>query len=142
MPTTAPTPGRRSARLAASKGSSGAAPTHYEFGGPHLGPAALVLGLPAVCYALLAACNDSGCVAGVRGLVDVRTWPGLPTPAATLAGAAVIAAWFAFQAALHLLLPGATAQGVVLADGRRLTYKLTGARGRGGGAVGEGAGRV
>lgn len=39
---------------------------------------------------------------------------------------AVYVAWFGFQVALHLLLPGKERQGVVLPTGERLTYKLTG----------------
>ena len=108
---------------------------HYEFGGP-LGTTAMLLGLPAVCYGLIAACNPRGCS------LDPRTWHSpldfVPGAAAAgrggkrfswspfLASSAAVALWFAAQAALHLLLPGPRIEGVLLASGERLRYKLTG----------------
>jgi Delta14-sterol reductase len=99
---------------------------HFEFGGP-VGTTAMLLGLPAVCYGLVAACNPGGCS------LDPKTWhspldfvPGRGSP--FLASFAAVALWFAAQAALHLLLPGPRIEGVPLPDGRRLRYKLTGFR--------------
>lgn len=108
-------------------------PQHHEFEffGPYLGPLCIMLGLPAVCYALVYACNGSGCM----HLAPRFSIPGFP-PAQRLfswEALAVYCAWFAAQVALHLALPGKRRQGVVLPDGRRLTYKLNGAA-----AVGEG----
>ena len=99
--------------------------SEYEFCGPTLGPAALLLGLPATCYALIAACNGThGCVGGVADLL--KPWPGLPRPLFTWAAFAAVPLWFLFQAGLHLLLPGPVVLGAPLRDGRRLPYKLTG----------------
>ena len=103
----------------------------YEFLGPRLGPALLILGLPAVCYALIAACNGAnGCVGGAGDLVSRARaggpWPGLPRPLFTWPAFWAVPAWFAFQAGLHALLPGPAALGAPLRDGRRLAYKLTG----------------
>ncbi|HEY3452051.1 MAG TPA: hypothetical protein VGK67_37170 [Myxococcales bacterium] len=44
----------------------------------------------------------------------------------TLGIVAVYLGWVAFQAALMLLLPGRTVQGMPLADGRTLTYRTNG----------------
>jgi lamin-B receptor len=131
----APTP-RRSARLAAAPspprrraGTASSTAHHYEFCGPHLGPAAMLIGLPAVCYALLAVCNDRGCARSLPALLaGPPAWPGLPRPLASWAGFGAVGGWFAAQAAVHLAAPGKVRQGVPLAGGGRLTYKLTGER--------------
>lgn len=52
-----------------------------------------------------------------------------PAPRAALAslyGLLAYLAWFGLCLALHVVLPGKLAQGTVLADGSRLTYKLNG----------------
>lgn len=139
---TAMTP-RRSARLAAtpappSRSRSRPAPkgctrhdahaTSFEFCGPVAGPLAMLFGLPAVCYALLATCNASGCVSTLRDLLCPSRWPGLPAAGGLVSGAGFVAvfAWFFAQAAIHVALPGTRRKGVVLASGKRLEYKLTG----------------
>lgn len=106
--------------MAAGKGGQ----QHFEFFGPH-GPAALLVALPAVVYALPWACNERGCL---------TLWPRLSVPGFvpgqplyTHEAAAVVVGWFGLVLALHLLLPGARAQGVELPGGGRLTYKLNGA---------------
>ena len=38
-------------------------PRTFEFFGPRLGPSAIMLGLPAVCYGLFVACHQGGCLA-------------------------------------------------------------------------------
>lgn len=110
------------------KKKSSKKPNHYEFGGP-LGTTAMLVGLPAVCYGLVAACNPRGCS------LDPRAWHSpfdfVPQKTSSfwspyLASAAAVALWFAAQAALHLLLPGPRIEGVMLATGERLRYKLTG----------------
>ena len=101
----------------------GTAP-EFEFMGPTAGPLGMVLGLPAVCYGLFYACNAGGCL----GLSQPGRLLGFP-PAQRLftwQALAVYLAWFACQAALHLLLPGRRAQGTKLPDGTQLTYKLNG----------------
>lgn len=101
----------------------------FEFAGPH-GPALLVVALPLVVLALPWLCSERGCV---------QLWPHFKPPPGFAPGQplythtamAVVAGWFALVLALHLVLPGATAEGVALPDGSRLKYKLNGAR-RGG----------
>ena len=42
-----------------------AAPPHdgeFEFFGPRLGPIGVMIGMPAICYGLVYACNSTGCV--------------------------------------------------------------------------------
>ncbi len=97
----------------------------FEFFGPYLGPLGILLGLPSVCYALVYACNASGCM----HLAPRFSIPGFPPGQRlfTWQALAVYCAWFAFQAALHLLLPGKRREGVVLPNGSRLRYKLNGA---------------
>ncbi|KAI3438180.1 hypothetical protein D9Q98_000617 [Chlorella vulgaris] len=98
----------------------------FEFFGPYLGPLAIMLGLPLVCYGLVYACNSSGCM----HLAPKFSIPGFP-PAHRLftwQALGVYVAWFVAQALLHLLLPGQRRQGVALPDGSRLTYKLNGLR--------------
>ncbi len=68
----------------------------YEFYGPWLGPLGIMLGLPAVCYWLVCACNSAGCWELARPL----QMPGLPPGTALLTAetAAAVAAWLALQA--------------------------------------------
>ena len=127
-PTTGPaTAPKKPAAGASARGHH----VEYEFLGPRLGPAALILGLPAVCYALIGACNGvHGCVGGVGDVLSRARaggpWPGLPRPLFTWPAFWAVPAWFAFQAGLHFLLPGPVVHGAPLRDGRRLAYKLTG----------------
>ena len=95
---------------------------HYEFFGPYKGPVAIIIGLPAVCFGLVAACNTTGCTSWSL------TPPSLPKDWHVSEDRATYAVlgWIVFQVCLWLLLPGKQAQGVLLRDGRRLTYKLTG----------------
>ena len=69
--------------------------TEYEFMGPWIGPLGITLGLPAVCYYLVYACNSTGCMT----LAHPLQLPGLPPGTAlfTLEAAAVVAAWMALQ---------------------------------------------
>eukprot|EP00976_Prorocentrum_cordatum_P074495 1181538-Prorocentrum_minimum.AAC.5 len=98
---------------------------HYEFEGPYLGPIGVILGLPAVCYLLVFACNSSGCLT-----LQPLQIPGFPEGMefVTLDGIAVSIAWMALMIGLHLVLPGARIKGVKLSTGNQLTYKLNGAR--------------
>ncbi|KAL4441297.1 hypothetical protein ABPG77_011534 [Micractinium sp. CCAP 211/92] len=96
----------------------------FEFFGPYVGPLGIVLGLPAVIYALVYACNSSGCM----HLAPTFSIPGFPPGQRLFSwqALAVYVGWFVLQVALHLLLPGKRRQGVVLPDGSRLNYKLNG----------------
>ena len=134
--------------------SDSIARSNFEFQGPYLGPIVLVLGLPAICYGLIHACNGRGCIGR-----SSWHWPGLPegTLLFSWQATAVYLAWLllqvqtafggicnvmlavteilqllvtckidAVQVGLHLVLPGQQADGVVLSNGKRLRYKLTG----------------
>jgi hypothetical protein len=96
---------------------------HFEFFGPYLGPAGIVLGLPAVCYALVYACNQGGCL--TLSPFSVPGWP-QGQRFFTWEASAVFLGWMALQAGLHLLLPGQRVEGAALSDGSKLTYKLNG----------------
>ncbi|CAK0783472.1 hypothetical protein CVIRNUC_006671 [Coccomyxa viridis] len=111
---------------ASSSGDAKHRKPEYEFMGPWLGPLGIMLGLPAVCYALVYVCNAGGCDA-LRGPV---AWPGFPEgpPIITWEACAVLSGWLAWQVALHLVVPGPVEQGTVLSNGRKLKYKLTGSR--------------
>lgn len=95
----------------------------YEFMGPVLGPTAVMVGLPAVCYGLVYACNAEGCFS-----LGSLSLPGLPPQTQLISARAYVAifVWLAFQIVVHLLLPGKHIQGTVLANGKRLTYKVNG----------------
>ncbi|GFR49051.1 hypothetical protein Agub_g11077 [Astrephomene gubernaculifera] len=102
-------------------GSANREKQHFEFFGPH-GPAILMLALPAVVYGLVIGCNKESCL---------QLWPEfrLPSPPSGLrlyTHEAFLAflGWFFGLVALHLLLPGQNVQGVLLSNGKRLTYKL------------------
>lgn len=95
----------------------------YEFLGPVIGPVAIIVVLPIVCYGLVFICNSNGCL-GLHGTY----MPGFPhhTPLISSEGFLAVAGWMAFQIAVHLMLPGPVVSGVQLANGNRLLYKLTG----------------
>ncbi|KAG2435046.1 hypothetical protein HYH02_012043 [Chlamydomonas schloesseri] len=95
--------------------------THFEFFGPH-GPAVLVFALPAVCYALIIGCNKESCLQ----LWPEFKLPSFPQNVSFYSNEAMLVylAWFFGVALLHVILPGPKAEGVVLPNGKRLTYKL------------------
>eukprot|EP00854_Cymbomonas_tetramitiformis_P026331 gene26331-32292_t len=97
---------------------------HWEFSGPYLGPVGIMFGLPLVCYALVFACNSSGCMAFGNGI----SFPGFPDNSEFFSsqGVQVAIAWMVLIFMLHLILPGARTQGVKLSTGAHLTYKLNG----------------
>ena len=94
----------------------------YEFMGPVVGPVAIMALLPLVCYGLVYICNADGCLNMSLSIPGFARHSQLISTQGTLA----ILGWMAFQTLLHLLLPGQRVQGVLLANGRRLTYKLNG----------------
>jgi lamin-B receptor len=100
----------------------------YEFFGPY-GPALLVLALPCVVLGLVSACNSEGCLQLSLSLSDILpSIPGFPSdqPLYSHEAMAAVVGWFCAVLLLHVVLPGDTAQGVLLPSGRRLTYKLNG----------------
>ena len=119
----------------------------YQFGGPYvlppplpppaivdpaltrIGALAVTVGTPALAYGLYFVCNESGCPpkAFRDSPLDALAaqWPG----AEGLFSKQVFCcycAWFFGLIALQFFLPGKKAQGVVLPDKSRLTYKLNG----------------
>lgn len=96
----------------------------YQFKGPVLGPLAIVLGLPFVCYLLVYCSNEQGSLT-LYGGVKAPGWPP-GTSLANWTATAVYLGYLAFQAGLHILLPGRKELGVPLRTGKRLTYKFTG----------------
>ena len=97
---------------------------HYEFEGPYLGPIGVILGLPAVCYLLVFACNSLGCLT-----LQPLQVPGFPTGMdfVTWDGIFASVGWMGLMIGLHLVLPGRLIKGVKLSNGKQLTYKLNGA---------------
>lgn len=93
--------------------------------GPYLGPIGMMIGLPIVCYGLVAACNEGGCVSVSD---PFGTWPGLPEGTRLWSPVAffVVFGWMLGHVGLHVAAEAPTHKGVVLADGSRLDYKLTG----------------
>ena len=97
-----------------------------EFGGP-VGAVGVVLLLPTVVVALFAYC-DGGSTCQVDQL-----WPppmSWADVAALFTAEAHIAflAWMGWFAALYVVVPGPSIQGVELEDGSRLSYPINGAR--------------
>ena len=105
---------------------------HYEFNGP-IGALGITIGLPVVCYLLVAVCNaKQGCVAitpfetstsRLKAQVNAFWERG---SIATGDAAVAYLIWFVGCAALHLLLPGARIKGTKLKTGEQLTYKING----------------
>ena len=106
--------------------ASDAAKSHfdYEFSGPLIGPIALIIGLPTICYLLFYACNAHGCASWTA----ISYLPGFgDTPLITWSGLLVYIGWFVFVTLLHLTLPGTWVTGTTLPNGSVLEYKLNGA---------------
>jgi hypothetical protein len=96
--------------------------THFEFFGPYIGPVGILVGLPLLVWASAFYCNQTG-------------WPSLPMRLPTMREVSdsfslhvflVYVAWWSFQAFLHVVVPGPTAEGVLLRDGSRLKYRING----------------
>jgi hypothetical protein len=94
----------------------------WEFFGPY-GPAVLVVALPCVVLGLSFACNPHGCLS-----LPSLALPGLhpSQPLYTHEAMAAMVGWFFLVLGLHVLLPADTVEGVLLPNGRRLTYRLNG----------------
>lgn len=96
---------------------------HFEFFGPHV-PGLLLLVLPAVLYALVYGCNASGCLQIYPSLSIPGFAPGTLMWSST--AMAVVSGWMLLVLVLHVILPGLRAEGVLLPNGKRLSYKLNG----------------
>ena len=84
----------------------------FEFWGPHLGPVAIIGGLPVVTVLL-----QWYVAIFTTGVAPETKWPG---------GALVVCCWLAGVTALHWGLPGKLSNGVKLSTGHSLPYKLNG----------------
>jgi hypothetical protein len=92
---------------------------HYEFMGP-VGVFFMILGLPAVVYALYFICNPTSC--SIQDVVTTK----LPKWRAwvSLEASALFLAWFGFHCFLYTLPVGKVVQGTKLRDGSHLNYRL------------------
>eukprot|EP00241_Pyramimonas_parkeae_P006341 CAMPEP_0114241128 /NCGR_PEP_ID=MMETSP0058-20121206/9472_1 /TAXON_ID=36894 /ORGANISM="Pyramimonas parkeae, CCMP726" /LENGTH=424 /DNA_ID=CAMNT_0001353643 /DNA_START=11 /DNA_END=1285 /DNA_ORIENTATION=+ len=99
----------------------------YEFQGPYLGPAGVIIGLPLVCYMLVAACNADHCLSHLNPPTGLD-WIKIPSGQviASSEGFLAVIGWVTWLVVLHVLLPGRHVQGNKLKDGSQLTYKLNG----------------
>jgi len=93
--------------------------------GPWLGPVGIVAGLPCVCYLLVLFCGPEGCLDLLPFKAPAMGQLGL-SDGYSHAGLAVFMGWIGYVVLLHLLLPGRVVEGVQLADGKRLKYKMNG----------------
>lgn len=117
-------------RSTSAPASASASAAHYEFGGP-IGALGITVLLPLVCYFLVYACNEDGCAEVSRlAREGARALPGFPRgmPIAGVSGGIAALGWMTFTVIAHVLIPGIEKEGVVLADGTRLKYKLNGFR--------------
>jgi delta14-sterol reductase len=108
----------------------------YEFGGP-IGAVGVIVGLPAVIYALYFVCNQDVCLTNALSAFDWRAaWGSVPCCLYELfswEASAMYLGWMAVQVLLERLLPGEVVEGAALPAGpggggsaQRLSYKLSG----------------
>lgn len=92
---------------------------HFEFFGP-IGTFCLLFLLPATTFGLYFLCHRDACVTFLPLNI-----PSLPKDLVLFSWTAVYAVvgWFAFQALLHLIVPGKDYKGVKLDDGTHLMYR-------------------
>ncbi|RYG55272.1 hypothetical protein EON66_05685 [archaeon] len=100
--------------------------TEFEFMGPYVGPSGIILGLPILVWAFAALCSPAGwpIIPSAKVLTDLVqssfSWNAM----------GVYVAWWLFQAALYLTVPGRVIPGVKLRDGSHLMYNINGASAR------------
>lgn len=95
-----------------------------------LGALGVTLGTPFLTYALYFTCNEAGCpspefLANPVDTFKTSLWPGWSGIFSAQATGYYVAYFFALIA-MQYVLPGKTAEGVVLTNGTRLKYKLNG----------------
>jgi protein-S-isoprenylcysteine O-methyltransferase Ste14 len=123
----APTPTKKSAPAASPAPAHHG--DHYEFGGPYLGPAGIIVGLPLLTYAYAKYCGGPSGGAwpnvDLLSLTPASVWAGIQDTWSTEAFLIYTCYWL-FQAVLYLVLPGARVPGITLSDGSRLLYPMNG----------------
>ena len=106
-------------------------PPHYEFFGPYLGPISLLFFLPALVWWTARYCTAEGwphpALSWPPSAALLPSWADIQA-SISIPAFGVYCAWFALQAALHVVVPGRVVQGTQLADGSRLPYKVNGWR--------------
>ena len=99
---------------------------HFEFGGS-VGAIGIIFGLPVVILLLFILCNDEYCLKNPFELNFAKIPLSFTTRTVGVNHALVMyVVWLAFHVLLERTLPGETASGVVLPDGNRLQYTLSG----------------
>ncbi|CAM9605547.1 unnamed protein product [Ectocarpus sp. 6 AP-2014] len=101
---------------------------HYEFGGP-IGAGLITVSLPIVVLGLCFICGKEYCLQGLRFDTLGGALEQLPDSLGDLfspVAFTIVSQWLLFQILLDRVLPGKTVEGVVLQDGSRLPYKMSG----------------
>jgi hypothetical protein len=101
----------------------------YEFGGP-IGALGVIIGLPVVIWALYFLCNDEVCVTNPFAF----DWAGFANSMLSKTSKhffshealAMYVGWMTFHFACERILPGEEVEGVVLPDGSKLKYVMSG----------------
>lgn len=100
----------------------------YEFGGP-VGTFFVIVGLPIVILGLYFLCNGDRCLSNpweFDWLSVVESLPKTVSGFFSKEACLMYLGWMAFHVLLERTLPGESAEGAVLEDGKRLKYTLSG----------------
>ena len=100
----------------------------FEFGGP-IGTFFVTVGLPIVIYALYFFCNKDVCFNSPLSFSWSQFRSTLPSSWSSLISYEALyiyLGWMAFHVILERVLPGETAEGVALPDGKKLKYTISG----------------
>lgn len=101
---------------------------HYEFGGP-VGAFGVILGTPAVMYALFFLCNANMCMSNPLAFDWTAFWQQIKFENFFSTEASIMyLGWLAFNVFLERILPGEQVEGTVLpgTNGTRLKYTMSG----------------
>ncbi|CAM9348452.1 unnamed protein product [Pylaiella littoralis] len=101
---------------------------HYEFGGP-IGASLITVSLPFVVIGLCFVCGEDYCLQGLQFDTLGGALEQLPNSLGDLfspVAFTICFQWLLLQVLLDRILPGKTVEGVVLKDGSRLPYKMSG----------------
>eukprot|EP00301_Raphidiophrys_heterophryoidea_P023405 c7311_g1_i1.p1 GENE.c7311_g1_i1~~c7311_g1_i1.p1 ORF type:complete len:441 (-),score=90.12 c7311_g1_i1:69-1391(-) len=97
---------------------------HYEFGGP-IGAVGVIVGLPVAVVALSSLCTRDYCVTPSNISSVFQHLPSVGD-LFSLSAFGVIVGWMVFQILLERFLPFSEADGVLLPNGQRLKYRISG----------------